>query len=223
VSVAHVLGASAATTALARPQNSNLDWKPFMSLLRIAAAAAALIAASAGALAQTAPPASPPATISTSSAVPAPDTVLMLIRAHVLAVGQANAANDYEVLRQLGSARFRALNTPESLSKTFASLRGLGLDLSAVAVTTPVLTEPPTITDAKLLRLYGAFPTRPVEIAFGMLFEPEAGAWKLNAISVGARPAAEVAQLTMPMTAADGAKSPAAAGAKAEKPSKSSK
>lgn len=148
-------------------------------------------------------PASPPAAAATRAvpalAVPAPDAVLMMIRAHVLAVGQANAANNYEVLRAIGASTFRELNTAEGLSKTFAAVRDLHLDFSPIVVTTPVLTDPPSITDGKL-RLYGAFPTQPIEVPFGMLFEQEAGAWKLNAISVGARPTAKVAELTMPMS-----------------------
>jgi hypothetical protein len=137
---------------------------------------------------------------SVATAMPAPDAMLMMIRVHVLAVGQANAANDYEVLRALGSTNFRELNTTEALSKTFTSLRDVNLDLSPVAVTTPVLTEAPQITDGKL-RVIGAFPTVPVEVPFGMLFEQDRGLWKLAAISVGARPAAQVTPVKMPMTA----------------------
>ncbi len=117
----------------------------------------------------------------------------------VLAVGQANAAGNYEVLRTLGSAKLRDLNTQAGLAKTFAAVRELHLDVSPVVVTTPALTEPPSITKEGYLRVYGAFPTSPVEVPFGMLFEVENGAWKLNAISVGARPAAKVAEAPMPI------------------------
>ena len=131
--------------------------------------------------------------------IPQPDALLMLIRTSVIAVGQANAAGNYEVLRALGSTRFRELNSGDALAKTFGPVRELRLDVSPVAVTTPVLTDPPTITEGKL-RVYGAFPTTPVEIPFGMLFEAEDGLWKLNAISVGARPAAKVAEATIPLS-----------------------
>lgn len=131
--------------------------------------------------------------------VPAPDRLLTMIRANVLAVGQANEAGNYEVLRAVGSAKFRALNSQDGLAKTFAAVRDLHLDVSPVVVTTPVLTDPPSITKEGYLRVYGAFPTSPIEIPFGMLFEVEGGTWKLNAISMGARPAAKVADATMPL------------------------
>jgi hypothetical protein len=146
------------------------------------------------AMAETTPP------VATASLpVPAADALLMMIRSNALALGQANATGNYEVLRAIGSAKFRALNTPEALAKTFAAVRELHLDVSPVVVTTPVLTDPPAITPEGLLRVYGAFPTTPVEVPFGMLFEVEGGAWKLNAISMGARPAAKVAEAVMPL------------------------
>lgn len=131
--------------------------------------------------------------------VPAPDALLMMIRSHVYAVGLSNVAGNYEPLRALGSTQFRASNTAEALTKTFEQVRALHLDLAPVLVTTPVLTDPPAVIDGKL-RVFGAFPTAPVEVPFGIMFEQDGGVWRLNAISVGARPAAKVAELTMPMT-----------------------
>lgn len=154
--------------------------------------------------------------------VPAPDRLLTMIRANVLAVGQANEAGNYEVLRALGSAKFRALNTQDGLAKTFAAVRELHLDVSPVVVTTPVLTDPPSITKEGYLRVYGAFPTSPIEIPFGMLFEVEGSNWKLNAISMGARPAAKAADATMPLLESVAA-APVKSEAKSEKKSDSKK
>lgn len=160
--------------------------------------------------------------IASTLPVPAPDRLLTMIRANVLAVGQANEAGNYEVLRALGSAKFRALNSQDGLAKTFAAVRELHLDVSPVVVTTPVLTDPPSITKEGYLRVYGAFPTSPIEIPFGMLFEVEGGSWKLNAISMGARPAAKVADATMPLLEPVAA-APVKSEAKSEKKSDSKK
>lgn len=130
--------------------------------------------------------------------MPAPDALLMMIRSHVYAVGLSNVAGTYEPLRALGSTQFRAANTGETLTKTFEAVRALNLDLAPVLVTTPVLTEPPAVIDGKL-RIFGAFSTSPVEVPFGILFEHDGSTWRLNAISVGARPTAKMADLTMPM------------------------
>ncbi|MEQ1696571.1 MAG: hypothetical protein ABL901_12085 [Hyphomicrobiaceae bacterium] len=154
--------------------------------------------------------------------VPAPERLLTMIRANVLAVGQANEAGNYEVLRALASAKFRALNSQDGLAKTFAAVRALHLDVSPVVVTTPVLTDPPSITTEGYLRIYGAFPTSPIEVPFGMLFEVEGGTWKLNAISMGARPAAKVADATMPLLEPVAA-APVKSEAKSEKKSDSKK
>ena len=131
--------------------------------------------------------------------IPPADALLMIIRTHVLAVGQANTAANYEVLRAIASPKFRQANSNDALTTTFATLSALKLDLSPVVVTTPVLTEPPSITKDGMLRLYGTFPTSPVEVPFGLLFEANAGQWTLHAISVGARPAAKVTDLTVPL------------------------
>jgi hypothetical protein len=130
--------------------------------------------------------------------MPAPDALLMMIRSHVYAVGLSNAAGTYEPLRALGSTQFKATNSADALTKTFEQVRALNLDLSPVLVTTPVLTDPPAVIDGKL-RVFGTFPTAPVEIPFGIMFEQDGGTWRLNAISVGARPAAKTAELTTPM------------------------
>jgi hypothetical protein len=163
-----------------------------------------------------------PLPVATTLPVPPPDRLLMMIRTNVLAVGQAITAGNYEVLRALGSAKFRDLNTQDGLAKTFAAVRDLHLDISPVVVTTPVLTDPPSITKEGYLRVYGAFPTSPVEVPFGMLFEVEGGTWKLNAISVGARPAAKVAEATMSILESAAA-APATTNARSEKKSDSKK
>ena len=124
--------------------------------------------------------------------LPSPMALLMMIRSHVYALGLANSANDYEIVLASGSTGFRKLNTAGALAKSFEALRALHLDLSAVVVTTPVLTKPPLVTDGRLY-VYGFFPTAPLEVPFGMSFGREEGAGKLSGISVDARPAAKVA------------------------------
>lgn len=150
---------------------------------RIVVVAGSAWASAGGAMAQNA---------ANPAALPSPAALLMMIRSHVYAVGLANSADDYEVVLTSGSAGFRKLNTTTALAKSFEALRALHLDLSAVVVTTPVLTKPPLITDGRLY-VYGFFPTVPLEVPFGLSFEREAGAWKLSGISVGAQPTGKVA------------------------------
>jgi hypothetical protein len=129
--------------------------------------------------------------------LPAPDVLMMMIRVHVIAVGQAIQAGNFEVVRALASQEFRAKTTNAGLISTFGPVAALNLDMSPVAVVTPVLTEPPIVGADQQLRLVGVFGTRPVELPFWLLFKVENGAWKLADVSVGAR-AAVVATASPP-------------------------
>jgi hypothetical protein len=131
--------------------------------------------------------------------VPASDVLLMMIRGHAFAVGQAIQTSNFEVVRSLGSAGFRSKSSNVELQKTFAELAALKLDMSPVLIVAPLLTEPPVVTRDNKLRLVGVFATKPVELPFGMLFEVEEGRWKLGDISVGARAAPSEAVVALPL------------------------
>ena len=61
------------------------------------------------------------------------------------------------------------------------------MDLSAVSVITPQLTEAPTLDQQKgMLHLKGYFPGQPVQINFEMLYQAVDGRWRLFGLSVNA-------------------------------------
>ncbi len=116
-------------------------------------------------------------------AMPPPETLIVMIRSSVVALGHANTTNNYTVLNQMGSANFRKNNSAQKLSKTFAPFRSNKIDLAPVVFLTPQLTQQPRLENGRL-RLQGYFPSRPMQVNFDLMFEPSEGIWKLYGISV---------------------------------------
>jgi hypothetical protein len=115
--------------------------------------------------------------------VPAPEAMVIMIRSSLLALSQANLTNNYSVLSGLGSAGFKAANSPERLAQLFQSFRANQIDMNPVVYVSPQQTHQPAITGGKL-RLIGIFPTAPMRVNYDLSFEPEQGVWKLQGISV---------------------------------------
>ena len=154
-----------------------------MRLIRAALLGATLLSGCDAAFAQAKP------SVVAQLPMPAPDALMMMIRVHVIAIGQAIQTANFEVVRALASQEFRAKTSNASLISTFAPVSALQLDMSPVAVVTPQLTEPPFVGADQQLKLVGVFATRPVELPFWLLFKNEGGVWKLADVSVGARAA----------------------------------
>jgi hypothetical protein len=127
--------------------------------------------------------------------------VLMLVRATILALDQANKTGNYTVLRDLGAPGFQA-NTAAKLAEIFASQRNDKLDLSGVAVIDPQLTVLPEIEPNGLMRMAGFFPSVPSQVNFELLFAPVDGQWRLFGISVKVGSGAPVAPTAPPPVAA---------------------
>lgn len=108
----------------------------------------------------------------------------MMIRSMVIAVNQANKTNNYTVLRDLGSPRFKEANSAEKLADVFAGLRKAKFDLAPVLFFTPQMLAPPAVTGAGMLRLTGYFDTVPQRVSFDMLFESVKGEWLLYGINI---------------------------------------
>ena len=108
----------------------------------------------------------------------------MMIKSTVIAVNQANKTDNYTVLRDLGSPRFKEANSAKKLGEVFKALRTSKFDLSPVLFFTPKMLEPPGLTNAGLLRLTGYFDTMPQRVSFDMLFEPVKGEWLLYGINI---------------------------------------
>jgi hypothetical protein len=125
----------------------------------------------------------------TGGAAPAPKIpddfkLNMMIRSTVIAVNQANKTNNYTVLRDLGSPRFREANSAKTLAEIFEPLRKAKFDLSPVLFFTPQMLEPPVIADNGMLRMTGFFDTVPQRVSFDMMFEAVKGEWLVYGINI---------------------------------------
>lgn len=114
---------------------------------------------------------------------------LTLIRTTLLTLNDALRSDNFTVLRDVSSIAFRNAHTAGGLSRRFSTLAQQGIDLSAVAVLTPTLSEPPSVDAEKgALRLKGYFDGRPMGIAFDLLFAAEDGRWKVSGLSIQTSP-----------------------------------
>lgn len=112
---------------------------------------------------------------------------LYLIRTTLLTLEAANRTGNYSVLRDAAAPVFQQSNSAADLALAFHNIRTT-LDLSAIALRTPLLSQPPAITPEKRLHLSGYVPDEPKPIAFDMVFEPVGGHWRLAALAVGPAP-----------------------------------
>ncbi len=120
--------------------------------------------------------------------VPPLRNLLIMIRTTLVALYQANLTNNYSVLRDLSAPSFQQANSTEQLSAAFANLRARGGDMAPVVLALPTLSEPAAIDRNGMLRLKGAFDTRPNELAFDLVFQVVDGFWRLDGIAVQFRP-----------------------------------
>ena len=144
------------------------------------ALAAGLIAHSATAetLRPTAPPPSPVVV------APMPFAqALVLVRASLVALHQANLTNDYNVLYRLGTRRFQATTTPDQLR--VAVSKSAGLDLYGILGVQPTMAAPQLEAGGRQ-RIAGNFLWGRRQINFALTVAPEAGMWKLDGLAVGA-------------------------------------
>lgn len=117
--------------------------------------------------------------------LPDADKIVLLVRTALLTVNDALQTGNFTVLRDKAAPSFRDGTTPTSLGKSLDSLAQQRIDLSAVAIIAPQLTDLPVIDKDSRLRLKGHFPGQPVGIAFDLTFEVVNGSWRLFALSIG--------------------------------------
>ena len=111
------------------------------------------------------------------------------------------------VLRDRGAPDFREANSAARLSQAFTDLASRGVDLSAVSVITPQLTEAPSLDQQKgMLHLKGYFPGQPVQIDFDMLYQTVGGRWRLFGLSVQPASSAALPQSVSGDTGVSGSK-----------------
>jgi len=109
--------------------------------------------------------------------------VIILTKATLIALDQANKTGNYTVLRDLAAPGFASANNAARLAEIFANLRRDKLDLSGVLVLEPQLTTLPAIDDSGMMRFAGFFPSAPAQINFELVFAPVEGQWRLYGIS----------------------------------------
>jgi type IV secretory pathway VirJ component len=141
------------------------------------------------------------APIAQQVAMPDAETIVLLVRNSLITLSNAVQTGNFTVLRDVAAPGFREANSSAKLSHIFANLTAQKVDLAAVAVTAPQLTQTPTLDQAKgLLHLKGYFPGQPVQINFELLYQAVNGSWRLFGVSVqpgnaqGVAPAAETPQ-----------------------------
>jgi hypothetical protein len=127
----------------------------------------------------------------------------MLIRSTVIAVNQANKTNNYTVLRDLGSPRFKEANSAKKLADIFEALRKTKFDLTPILFFTPQMQSAPVVADNGMLRLTGYFDTVPQRINFDFLFEDVGGEWMIYGLNISTQssPAVQNRSATSPSDA----------------------
>ena len=117
--------------------------------------------------------------------MPDAEKIVLLVRTTLITLNDALQTGNFTVLRDIAAPGFREANTAGRLAQSFSDLIRKNIDLSAVTVITPQLTEPPSLDREKgMLRLKGYFPGEPVQINFELLYQAVDGRWRLFGLSV---------------------------------------
>lgn len=138
-----------------------------------------------GAFAESKPAANQAAPPAAQVVMPDPEKIVLLLRTTLLTLNDALQTGNFTVLRDTGAPGFRDANTAARLSQSFADLASKGLDLSAISIISPQLSQAPGLDQQKgMLHLIGYFPSQPVQINFEMLYQAVDGRWRLFGLSV---------------------------------------
>lgn len=117
--------------------------------------------------------------------MPDAEKIVLLLRTTLITLNDALQTGNFTVLRDIGAPSFREANTDAHLARAFSDLAAKKIDLSAVTIITPQLTEQPSLDHEKgTLRLQGYFPGEPVQINFDLLYQAIDGHWRLLGLSV---------------------------------------
>ena len=112
--------------------------------------------------------------------MPDAEKIVLLLRTTLNTLNDALQTGNFTVLRDMGAPGFRDANSAAGLSQAFSELALKKLDLSAVSVIAPELTQPPALDQAKsILHLKGYFPGNSVQINFDVLYQAVDGRWRV--------------------------------------------
>lgn len=112
-----------------------------------------------------------------------PAIVEKLVKYTIIAIDQGNQTGNYSVLRELGTPKFQMTTSSAKLSDVFAPLRRMKLDMSALTLLKPIFTKPPVVENGQL-RIFGYFPTTPIQINFTMTYAQQNGQPRLAGVSI---------------------------------------
>ena len=129
-----------------------------------------------------------PSTTPASLALPDNVKMTLLIHLHIAALSLANITGNYDTFRAMGSPKFQAAHTSETLAETFKTFRAKSIDISPALLFSPILDGPPRLEGADTLRLTGRYETEPQNISFDLAFQAVNNAWRLAGISVQTLP-----------------------------------
>ncbi|MFY0615619.1 MAG: hypothetical protein JXQ99_29085 [Hyphomicrobiaceae bacterium] len=116
--------------------------------------------------------------------IPKPETLLALVRLYLVALDQAIIADNFRVLHAISGPNLTSKMSASQLAGAFRDLRSRRIDLAAVVITTPQITESPEMLPGNILNIVGHFPTRPERINFHMQFQPTNRQWRLRGMKV---------------------------------------
>jgi hypothetical protein len=117
--------------------------------------------------------------------MPHAEQIVLLLRTTLLTLNDALQTGNFTVLRDAAAPGFREAHSAARLSVIFADLTQRGVELSAVAIIGPQLTEAPAINaQTGMLHLKGYFPGQPVRIDFEILYQAVQGRWRVFGLSV---------------------------------------
>lgn len=124
-------------------------------------------------------------------AVPSDVVQEKLIKTCLLTLNDANLTGNYTVLHAKLAKPFRTQFSPDKLKEGFKGFVDSQIDLSVVAIKTPVASIPTKITDRGILQLRGYFDTQPSRVLYQLDFLVSEEEWKPLSIDVKIRPASE--------------------------------
>jgi hypothetical protein len=125
-------------------------------------------------------PAQPPQVV-----MPDAEKIVLLLRSSLLTLNDALQTGNFTVLRDVAAPGFREANSAARLSEIFGGIARQGVDLTAVAIIVPQLTEPPALDHkTNMVRIKGFFPGQPVRIDFDVAYQAVGSRWRLFGLSV---------------------------------------
>lgn len=134
--------------------------------------------------------------------MPSQDVLVMMVRAVLAGVNQANFTENYSVLHSMTTPDLQSRVSAAKLRNAFAGLRKQNLDLSPALVLLPQFTSIPSIDSQGVLKTAGLIPSKPWQIRFAIDYRPVDGFWLIDALSVSAVPAANAVASALPATIA---------------------